>query len=145
MCSVGMQASDKIVVIAPQVQAVVPNQGLVTGGALITVVGAGLGSGSDITAVTLAGISATIVSQTVNQVVVQSGAVNVAPTVTAVVVYSTSRGTATMLAGFQYIAVGVPLVLSAYFSPTGTVVTVTPSATTNMGGLFTTSSCAPRC
>ena len=78
---------------------VIPNGAPSTGGALITIVGSRLGSGTDITAVRLVGSNATIVSQTANSVIVTAGA---GSGLGDVEVLSTSNGLSRLQSGFIY-------------------------------------------
>eukprot|EP00698_Gefionella_okellyi_P005120 TRINITY_DN146_c0_g2_i1.p1 TRINITY_DN146_c0_g2~~TRINITY_DN146_c0_g2_i1.p1 ORF type:complete len:3536 (-),score=1053.92 TRINITY_DN146_c0_g2_i1:83-9331(-) len=59
---------------AGTISLVSPNNGPAAGGNLVLIVGVGLGSGSDITSVTLNGVAATIVNQTADYVNVRPGA-----------------------------------------------------------------------
>eukprot|EP00698_Gefionella_okellyi_P010305 TRINITY_DN2665_c0_g3_i2.p1 TRINITY_DN2665_c0_g3~~TRINITY_DN2665_c0_g3_i2.p1 ORF type:complete len:3735 (+),score=895.51 TRINITY_DN2665_c0_g3_i2:675-11207(+) len=59
---------------APVVSTVHPNLGTVAGGTRITITGVNLGDGTDVTAVSLADVVATIVSQTATSVTVLAGA-----------------------------------------------------------------------
>jgi hypothetical protein len=81
------------------------------------VAGSNLGSGTDITAVTLGGVAATIVSQSATQAVVTAGAGNAVGAVN-VTVRSTSFGTATRADGFSYFQ---PCTLPGYLSPLHTI------------------------
>lgn len=88
MCVVGVLAS------------IVPPEGPAAGGNTVTLTGTGLGSGTDITAVTFNGVVARIVSQTATVVVV-SPAATVAG-VTTVNIASVSRGVAQTPANLTY-------------------------------------------
>ena len=78
-----------------------PNSGPLAGGNIVVINGTNLGSGSDITAVTLAGVSAEILSQTAASVVVM--AVGTKHSVAdVVVVMSVSRGTTTSSDVYTY-------------------------------------------
>ena len=84
-----------------------PSSGSWDGGYQVTIGGGTIGNGSDITNVTLAGISATnIASQSATQVVVWAGS-QPTPGVGDVVVYSTSEGATTVADGFTYTAAGL--------------------------------------
>ena len=83
-------------------QTVSPSLASITNERTITVVGTNLGSGSDITQVTLAGVPADIVSQDASQVVVRSRLTG-APASGDVVIVSTSRGTSTLTNAFTYV------------------------------------------
>lgn len=94
--------------VAGNITQVVPAVGPAMGTNPVTITGTGLGSGADITAVTLHGVPATIVNQTDAQVVVTAGAGNL-PTLNVaglpagdVVVNSTSRGSTRGLALYAY-------------------------------------------
>jgi hypothetical protein len=88
----------------PTITAVTPASVPLTGGSLVTITGRNLGAGTDITAVTLAGVAATVQpGQTATSVVVAAGPSSVATTGN-VVVMSTTRGTTTMTGGFTYFA-----------------------------------------
>jgi hypothetical protein len=78
-----------------------PNAGSRLGGCEVVISGANLGNGSDITDVTLCGVSAAIISQSSTQVVVTAGAG--APGTGDVVVTSTSYGVTTKINGFTYL------------------------------------------
>jgi alpha-tubulin suppressor-like RCC1 family protein len=78
-----------------------PEGGSWTGGYEVIVSGSNLGNGSDVTNVTLCGVSAAIVSQSSAQIVVTAGAG--LPGTGDVVVYSTSYGVTTKTAGFTYL------------------------------------------
>eukprot|EP00698_Gefionella_okellyi_P024988 TRINITY_DN9001_c0_g1_i1.p1 TRINITY_DN9001_c0_g1~~TRINITY_DN9001_c0_g1_i1.p1 ORF type:complete len:4472 (-),score=913.68 TRINITY_DN9001_c0_g1_i1:1438-14763(-) len=103
---------------------VLPSSGPFAGDRYVTIFGSGLGSGSDITSVTLCGVTAVIVSQSANTVVVIQR-----PGVTAglgdVVVSSFSRDSATRSNGFRY-------------NVAGAVSTVSPSSTAISGGFTVT-------
>ena len=88
--------------VEPVGKPVNPPQGLRSGGYQVTIVGTNLGNGSDITNVTLCGVSATnIASQSATQVVVWAGSRGSGATGD-VVVYSTSYGATTKANGFSY-------------------------------------------
>jgi hypothetical protein len=80
-----------------------PVSGPVAGGTQVTIAGTALGSGTDITACTVAGVAASINSQSRTQVVVTTGAAASAIT-GRVVLQSTSAGTITSTADFSYVA-----------------------------------------
>lgn len=82
---------------------IIPSSGPVSGGTTVAILGANLGSGPDVTSVTLCGIPATIVSQTPWRVIVQSSAA-AAPTNGSVSVISTGYGSTTRTNGFAYFA-----------------------------------------
>jgi MBG domain/IPT/TIG domain len=87
---------------------VVPNAANVGGGIDVLIQGRWMGDGSDITNVTLAGVQATILTQTVNDVTVRAEA---APaTVTGDVrVVSTTGGTMVLTNGFTYLWLDAPV------------------------------------
>ncbi len=88
---------------------VTPTEGLKTGGFRVTIMGSGLGNGSDITNVTLCDVRATnIVSQSATQVVVWAGAAGT-PTNGAIRVYSTSQGVTVKSNAFTYTGVTLGL------------------------------------
>lgn len=68
---------------------------------MLTISGTALGSGSDVTSVSLAGVQANIVSQTATAIVVQAAA-SLSAGVGSVVVVSQSAGTTTLANGFAY-------------------------------------------
>jgi hypothetical protein len=79
-----------------------PYTGVRNGGYSVTITGTGLGSGSDVTNVTLCGVNAhSIVSQSATQVVIVAGA---APgdVTGAVAIYSASEGVSELEDGFSY-------------------------------------------
>ncbi len=78
-----------------------PSSGSYTGGYQVVINGANLGSGTDITNVTLCGISASIQSQSATQIVVAAGAA-AAVTLGDVCVYSTSFGATLRTSAFTY-------------------------------------------
>eukprot|EP00698_Gefionella_okellyi_P026281 TRINITY_DN994_c0_g1_i1.p1 TRINITY_DN994_c0_g1~~TRINITY_DN994_c0_g1_i1.p1 ORF type:complete len:564 (-),score=53.34 TRINITY_DN994_c0_g1_i1:20-1690(-) len=80
----------------------IPSGGFPAGGNTVTVLGANIGSGSDITSVTICSVAATIVAQTVNSVTVVSGAVATSGTSGPVIVSSASRGNSTVATMFSY-------------------------------------------
>lgn len=85
-------------------EAVSPPTNDISGGATVTIRGVNLGSGSDITNVTLCGAAVSAIqSQSRTEVVVTAGA-GLAPGTGAVVVYSTSYGTTTAQRAFAYTA-----------------------------------------
>ncbi|MEI7901877.1 MAG: IPT/TIG domain-containing protein, partial [bacterium] len=85
-----------------QESGVVPSRGQVGGGTVVTIYGANLGDGSDVTNVTFCGVSAlSILSQSPSRIVVQTDAVS-APTNGDVVVCSSHYGPVTRTNGFTY-------------------------------------------
>lgn len=85
----------------PQELTVEPPSGLQSGGFTVTITGDALGDGTDITNVTLAGVSATIVDQTETLVVVTAGAA-ASRGYGDVVVYSETMGETRLHNGFRY-------------------------------------------
>jgi len=79
-----------------------PSSGSVAGGYQVVISGTNLGSGSDITGVTLCGVAATILSQSVDRVWVTAGEAAAAGTGD-VVVHSTSYGATTGSGAFAYL------------------------------------------
>lgn len=86
------------------IQTVTPASGPIAGGNRITIGGIGLGSGSDITAVTVDGPAyfATIVSQTGTQVVVTAPSWSGTTGTGTIVVSSTSRGSCSQASAYLY-------------------------------------------
>jgi len=80
---------------------VIPSSGPAFGGTQVTIFGQNLGSGSDVTSVSLAGINATIVSQNSTQIIVVSEP-STGNSAGDVKVYSTLRGVTTLANGFTY-------------------------------------------
>lgn len=95
------------------VTTVVPATAPVAGNAVVTITGSNLGSGSDITSVTLANIEADILSQTSSQVVVRTRSANELSG--NIVIRSLSMGIITLQNSFAYV-------------PPGTITSVTPAA-----------------
>jgi len=87
---------------------VVPNQANVGGGIEVVIQGISLGDGSDITQVTLAGVQATILSQTMNDVTVRAEAAPAAVTGD-VQVISTTGGMMILTNGFEYLWLDAPV------------------------------------
>ena len=79
-----------------------PSSGPLLGGFTVTILGTNIGNGNDIVEVMLAGVRATIVSQTATEVVVTAGRADV-PLRGNVVVRSTSRGATSAVNSFSYI------------------------------------------
>ncbi|NCD35438.1 MAG: hypothetical protein EOL87_18805, partial [Spartobacteria bacterium] len=101
-----------------------PLSGSWVGGYQVTISGENLGDGTDITNVTLCGVSAdSIVSQSATQVVIVAGASS-AGISGDVVVYSTSFGTTTKSNAFTYNAAGIEVTAPAFApTPLNTVLT----------------------
>ena len=90
-----------LVNVAGAVTGVVPATAPVAGDTLVTISGTNLGSGSDITAVTLANVQADIVSQTASQVVVRTRSASELSG--NIVVRSLSMGIITLQNSFSYV------------------------------------------
>ncbi len=87
-------------------QGVIPSSGVRVGGFTVTIIGSNLGNGSDITNVTLCGVSATSIdSQSATQVVITAGLASGAVTGD-VQVFSTSYGVSVLTNGFAYVGTG---------------------------------------
>ncbi|NCC52359.1 MAG: choice-of-anchor D domain-containing protein, partial [Spartobacteria bacterium] len=101
-----------------------PSSGSWTGGYQVVITGTNLCDGSDITNVTLCGISAdSIVSQSATQIVAVAGA-SISGSLGDVVVQSTSFGTTTKSNAFTYNASGIDVAAPAFApTPLGTIVT----------------------
>lgn len=87
----------------PAINSVTPSSGPVAGNNVITIDGVNLGSGADITSVTIGSVVATVVSQTRNSVVATAGQAS-SPHVGDVVVHSASVGKTTKAAGYSYMS-----------------------------------------
>eukprot|EP00698_Gefionella_okellyi_P018872 TRINITY_DN5710_c0_g1_i4.p1 TRINITY_DN5710_c0_g1~~TRINITY_DN5710_c0_g1_i4.p1 ORF type:complete len:2265 (+),score=623.94 TRINITY_DN5710_c0_g1_i4:331-6795(+) len=112
----------------PVISGVVPAGGTVNGGTRVTIsASSALGTGADITRVSIGGFDATLVSQQANQVIVTT-AVGTAG-VGSATVYSTSFGSATSSNSFTYISVQSASSLNPaqYVESTAVSVTVTGS------------------
>jgi alpha-tubulin suppressor-like RCC1 family protein len=86
---------------------VTPSSGTMFGGTQVTISGLWLGNGTDITNVTLCGIPATIVTQSVHSVVVTAG-ISPVETNADVVVQSAGFGAVTLVNGFSYLPIPPP-------------------------------------
>eukprot|EP00698_Gefionella_okellyi_P017127 TRINITY_DN4966_c0_g4_i1.p2 TRINITY_DN4966_c0_g4~~TRINITY_DN4966_c0_g4_i1.p2 ORF type:complete len:166 (-),score=36.85 TRINITY_DN4966_c0_g4_i1:137-634(-) len=84
-------------------QTIVPSRVGALGGTVVTLTGINLSSGFDATEVTLAGVTAIVLSQTTSTVTVQSAAVVGSITGDAVV-WSTQFGSTVLVSAFEYIA-----------------------------------------
>jgi alpha-tubulin suppressor-like RCC1 family protein len=94
-----------------QLSGIVPPGGPLAGGTTVTILGVNLGNGMDVTNVTLCGAAATVVTQGLLAVVVQTAPAPLAvPTNGDVVVYSAGYGHITRTNGFTYYA--LPAVLT---------------------------------
>ncbi len=82
---------------------VVPPKGSVSGGTIVTVYGANLGDGSDVTKITFCGLPATILSQSPARIVARTGAAP-GPTNGDVVVHSIHYGPVARTNSFTYFA-----------------------------------------
>ena len=85
------------------ITSVSPDNGPLTGGNTVTIIGIGLGSGSDITAVSIKDVAAAIVSQSATQVVVTAGDGTGHAGIGDVVVTSTSSGVTTEADAYTYV------------------------------------------
>lgn len=91
-----------------------PNSGPLVGGNTVVINGTGIGSGSDITSVTLNGVTvAQILSQTTDSVTVVAGDGTGHQGNGNIVLQSTSVGTSTLTNGYTYNA-GVPQIVSLH-------------------------------
>jgi len=80
-----------------------PNNGLVSGGINVTIIGSNLGFNSDITEVLLVGQAATILSKTDDQIIVQTASLeNPSGGLGDVTVISAALGSTTSVNAFQY-------------------------------------------
>jgi hypothetical protein len=117
-----------------------PNTGLVWGGTEVMISGSNLGNGTDITNVTLCGVTATMISQTTNSVTVISGPGTAG--VGDVTVQSTSYGTTTKVNGFEYLRADQMIDFPGIGTQT-VLDTVGLSATAESGGPVTFSAAVP--
>lgn len=124
----------------PAISTVTPANGYVGGGTIVTITGVALGSGSDITSVTLDGLSATITSQTDSSVVVTTATGYLGTG--AVVVSSTSNGDITANDAWSY--VGAPVLgnalshLTRCFIADHAITSVYPTGVSMAGGAIVT-------
>jgi hypothetical protein len=95
-----------------QQSGIVPSKGPVAGGTTVAILGSQLGSGADVTNMTLCGVMATIVTQSQSRIVVQTRSA-AAPTNGDVAVYSVSRGKISRTNGFTYCALPTVVTLGA--------------------------------
>ena len=89
---------------------VIPSSGPLSGGTMVTITGSNLGNGSDITNVTICGVTASsIISQSATQVVVRTGSTGVPVSAGVITVYSANYGVTTVSNAFTYNPAGVIL------------------------------------
>ncbi len=99
--------SFEVTVVNAEITGLSPNRANIGGGIEVVISGNNLGDGSDITGVLLAGVSATILTQTSDSVTVFVNAAETAG-VGDVKVTSTSKGEVTLVDGFEYLWLASP-------------------------------------
>ena len=102
--------SNAFTYVGGAITSVLPGAANVGGGIEVLIQGVGLGDGTDITNVTLAGVAAAIVTQGVNEVTVTAGAATAAVTGDVRVV-STSGGVMILADAFEYLWLDAPVQL----------------------------------
>eukprot|EP00698_Gefionella_okellyi_P021467 TRINITY_DN6972_c0_g1_i3.p1 TRINITY_DN6972_c0_g1~~TRINITY_DN6972_c0_g1_i3.p1 ORF type:complete len:1924 (+),score=494.39 TRINITY_DN6972_c0_g1_i3:898-6669(+) len=117
--------------VMADIESVVPSYALPTGGSTHTITGQELGSGSDVTSVTISGISAGIVSQTTSRVIMTAPPHPIG--VYDVTIVSTSRGTISKAGSFAYTNVFVSSVFPLWSSMNGgTRITIVGNGLNNL-------------